>query len=209
MSQYNQDIRPKNAGTKALFSNPILERLSRTHIALPVSLFSILSVGILYFAIAEKKLPLLSIASLFVAGFLFFTLLEYLAHRYFFHMEPTNKVKTKLQYAVHGIHHEFPKDKDRLAMPPLLALVYATLFFLVFRLLLGEYIYAFLPGMLLGYATYISIHYLVHAYQPPQNIFKTLWVHHAVHHYKDHTVAFGVSSPLWDYVFRTMPKMPK
>ncbi|MEL6652049.1 MAG: fatty acid hydroxylase, partial [Bacteroidota bacterium] len=26
------------------------------------------------------------------------------------------------------------------------------------------------------------------------------------HHYKDDTVAFGVSSPLWDYVFRTMPK---
>jgi sterol desaturase/sphingolipid hydroxylase (fatty acid hydroxylase superfamily) len=206
MSQYNQNIRPKNAGTKALFSNPILERFSRTHIAVPVSLFSILSVGLLYYALAAKNLLLLPTLGLFVAGFFFFTLLEYLAHRYFFHMEPTNKLKTKVQYAIHGIHHEYPKDKDRLAMPPLLALVYAMLLFLAFRLLLGEYTFAFLPGMLLGYATYISVHYIVHAYQPPNNIFKTLWVHHAIHHYKDHTVAFGVSSPMWDYIFRTMPK---
>lgn len=206
MSQYNQNIRPKNAGTKALFSNPILERLSRTHIAVPVSLFSILSVGLLYYALAEMNLVFLPTLGLFVAGFIFFTLLEYLAHRYFFHMEPSNKIKAKVQYAIHGVHHEYPKDKDRLAMPPLLALVYATLLFLAIRLLLGEYTFAFLPGMLLGYATYISVHYIVHAYQPPNNIFKTLWVHHAIHHYKDHTVAFGVSSPMWDYIFRTMPK---
>lgn len=206
MSQYTRNIRPKHKGTKALFSNPILERLSRTHTAVPVSLFSILAVGLLYYALAEQNLSLLVTAVAFITGFLFFTLLEYLAHRYFFHMLPTNKLKEKLQYAVHGIHHEFPKDRDRLAMPPFIALLYATIFFLVFRLFLGQYVYAFLPGILVGYATYLSVHFLVHAYPPPKNFLKVLWVHHGIHHYKDHTVAFGVSSPLWDYVFRTMPK---
>ena len=202
----NQRIRPKNKGTKVLFKNPFLERLSRTHVSVPITLFCLLSVTITYYAIAEKEISLLITTGLFVAGFLFFTLLEYLAHRYFFHMEPDNKVKAKVQYSVHGVHHEYPKDTDRLAMPPPVALLYVAIFYLVFSLLLGVYVWAFLPGVLLGYATYLFVHFIVHAYQPPKNFLKVLWVNHGIHHYKDETVAFGVSSPLWDYVFRTMPK---
>lgn len=203
---HSSRIKPKNKGSKTLFSNPVLEKLSRTHIGIPVSLFSVSSILLVFYAIAEVELPVLSVAAFFVAGFLFFTLIEYLAHRYFFHMLPTNKTKEKLQYLVHGVHHEYPKDKDRLAMPPLVAMLYVVILYMIFSFLLGEYVFAFLPGMLLGYATYLGVHYIVHAYQPPKNKFKVLWVHHGIHHYKDHTVAFGVSSPLWDYVFRTMPK---
>ena len=202
----NQNIKPKYKGTKNLFENPVLERLTRINSAVPISMFSVLSVVLTYYAIAEIGIPPLTTAILYVGGFLFFTLLEYLAHRYFFHMETTSKIKAKVQYAIHGLHHEYPKDTDRLAMPPILALVYAAIFYLVFRLIMGELVYAFLPGILLGYATYLFVHYLVHAYQPPKNFLKVLWVHHGIHHYKDHTVAFGVSSPFWDYVFRTMPK---
>lgn len=203
---HSSRIKPKNKGTKTLFSNPVLERLSRTHIGIPVGLFSVSAIVLVFYAIAAVNLPVLSVAALFVAGFLFFTLLEYLAHRYFFHMLPTNKTKEKLQYLVHGVHHEYPKDKDRLAMPPFVAMLYVVILYMIFSFLLGDYVFAFLPGMLLGYATYLGVHYIVHAYQPPKNSFKVLWVHHGIHHYKDHTVAFGVSSPLWDYVFRTMPK---
>lgn len=206
MSHHSRPVKAKNKGTKALFSNPVLEKLSRTHIAVPLTLYSVISAGLVYYALAEAGLPLLTVAGLFAAGFLFFTLLEYLAHRYFFHMLPTTKMKKKLQYMVHGIHHEYPKDKDRLAMPPFVAMIYVVILYLIFNFLIGEYVFAFLPGMLLGYASYLGVHYAVHAYQPPKNAFKTLWVHHGIHHYKDHRVAFGVSSPLWDYVFRTMPK---
>jgi sterol desaturase/sphingolipid hydroxylase (fatty acid hydroxylase superfamily) len=45
---------------------------------------------------------------------------------------------------------------------------------------------------------------MVHAYPAPKNFFKVLWINHAVHHYKDGEVVFGVSSPLWDYIFGTM-----
>jgi sterol desaturase/sphingolipid hydroxylase (fatty acid hydroxylase superfamily) len=31
-----------------------------------------------------------------------------------------------------------------------------------------------------------------------------LWVNHSVHHYKDGEIVFGVSSPLWDYIYGTM-----
>jgi 4-hydroxysphinganine ceramide fatty acyl 2-hydroxylase len=121
-------------------------------------------------------------------------------------MDHSTPLKAKIQYTVHGVHHEFPKDKDRLAMPPLLALVYVVFFFFAIRFLLGEGVFAFGPGMLMGYARYLFVHYAVHAYQPPKNFLKILWVHHAIHHYKDPERAYGVSSPLWDYVFGTMPK---
>ena len=41
------------------------------------------------------------------------------------------------------------------------------------------------------------------------NFLKTLWVHHAIHHYKDDTRAYGVSSPLWDWILGTMPDRSK
>jgi sterol desaturase/sphingolipid hydroxylase (fatty acid hydroxylase superfamily) len=202
----NHTVKPKMKGSKQLFSNPLLERLSRTHISIPLTLYSVVSVGLLYYGATEIGLEAGMMILMFMLGFLFLTLLEYVAHRYVFHMEPTNKVKAKIQYTVHGVHHEYPKDKDRLAMPPILAMLYVAIFFIVFRFFLGEYVYAFVPGLLMGYATYLFVHFAVHAYQPPQNFLKILWVHHAIHHYKDSERAYGVSSPLWDYVFGTMPK---
>lgn len=196
----------KNKGSKQLFKNPVLERLSRTHIAVPLTLYTLISVGLLYFAVTDKGISALAALGWFVAGFLFFTLLEYIAHRYLFHLEPTTKVRQKIQYTVHGVHHEFPKDKDRLAMPPLLAMVYVAVLYLLFRFILGDLVYVFLPGLLAGYSLYLFVHYAVHAFQPPKNFLKVLWIHHGIHHYKSPDRAYGVSSPLWDYIFRTMPK---
>jgi sterol desaturase/sphingolipid hydroxylase (fatty acid hydroxylase superfamily) len=199
-------VKPHNKGTKQLFQNPVLEQLSRTHIAVPLTLYSLVSLGLLYHGFSEKNLGIAAAVGLFLLGFIFFTLLEYLAHRHLFHMEPSTKVKAKIQYTVHGVHHEFPRDKDRLAMPPLLAMVYIVGLYFLFRFLLGDMVYAFLPGILIGYGTYLFVHYAVHAYQPPKNFLKVLWIHHGIHHYKDPNRAYGVSSPLWDYIFRTMPR---
>ncbi|NJM94046.1 MAG: fatty acid hydroxylase [Cytophagales bacterium] len=197
---------PKNEGTHQLFQNPLIEKLSRTHIAVPTGLFLVISLGLLYHAKASMGLSAALIATCFVAGWFIFTLAEYLVHRYFYHMEPDTPRKEKVQYTLHGVHHEYPKDKDRLAMPPLLSLTVSALLFGVFYLLMGQLAYAFLPGFLLGYSLYLFIHYAVHAFKPPKNMLKWLWIFHAIHHYKDDSVAFGVSSPLWDYVFGTIPK---
>ena len=61
-----------------------------------------------------------------------------------------------------------------------------------------------IAGFLVGYAFYLVVHYVVHVYQPPKNFMKVLWVNHAVHHYKHGEYIFGVSSPLWDYIYGTM-----
>jgi sterol desaturase/sphingolipid hydroxylase (fatty acid hydroxylase superfamily) len=197
-------ILPKNKGTKTLFENPILEKLSRTHISIPLTIFLVYATVLLYWSITHTSLSAWVTVTMFFIGVISFTLIEYLVHRYIFHMETYNKWREKFQYVVHGVHHEFPKDKERLAMPPLLSVTIATLLLLVCRLLLGDFTFSFLPGFLVGYAFYLSVHYMVHVYQPPKNIFKILWINHAVHHYKHGEYVFGVSSPLWDYIFGTM-----
>jgi sterol desaturase/sphingolipid hydroxylase (fatty acid hydroxylase superfamily) len=202
------EIRIQNKGTKELFENPILEKLSRTHISIPLIIFFGYAGGLLYWSVTHTGLSVSLTTLLFFVGWLTFSLVEYLVHRYVFHMATYTKLREKFQYTMHGVHHEFPKDKDRLAMPPLLSVTIATILLLLFRLVMGDFVFAFLPGFFVGYACYLGVHYMVHAYQPPKNFLKALWVNHGVHHYKNGEIVFGVSSPLWDYIFGTMESKP-
>ena len=200
------NFQPKNSGKKQVFDNPLLESLTRTHISIPLIIFYGISAYLLITGFIQTELTALTLIGTFVFAFLLFTWVEYMVHRHVFHMLPTNKLKEEIQYKFHGVHHEYPKDKARLAMPPVVSVVLATLLFFGLRFIMGDYVYAFLPGFLSGYASYLAVHYIVHAFRPPKNIFKVLWVHHGIHHYKENDRAFGVSSPLWDYIFRTMPR---
>ncbi|MEP4534156.1 MAG: sterol desaturase family protein [Cyclobacteriaceae bacterium] len=198
--------KPHSKGTSALFQNPILERLTRTHISLPLIIFSGISISLLYYGFANDMLSMINAPLLFIGGFMAFTLIEYLMHRFVFHLQPHTPKQEKFAYTVHGVHHDYPKDKDRLAMPPPLSLLLAFVFFVFFEFVMGGLVFAFLPGFLMGYASYLGVHYMVHAYRPPKNFMKVLWIHHGIHHYKDDHSAFGVSSPFWDFVFGTLPK---
>jgi len=195
---------PKNHGSKQLFKNPVLEKLSRTHISIPLFIFISFAVALLYWSIVHTSLSALQTIGMFFLGALTFTWVEYNVHRYVFHMSTYTVLRKKIQYVAHGVHHEFPKDKDRLAMPPLLSVTIGTILLLLSRLALGDFAFSFLPGFLVGYSGYLSIHYIVHAHQPPRNFLKYLWINHSIHHYKDGDYIFGVSSPLWDYVYGTM-----
>ena len=114
--------------------------------------------------------------------------------------------KKEAQYKMHGVHHDYPKDKQRLAMPPFLSITIATILLLIFELILDKYSFSFLAGFLVGYAMYLLVHYSVHIFRAPNNFLKALWVNHSIHHYSPEDAMFGVSSPLWDYVFGTTPK---
>ena len=149
-----------NDGQKKVFTNKVLQTLTRTPIWAPISLFFIISGGLLYWAIQEQALDTTLVASLFIGGWLFFSLLEYCMHRFLFHMPLTTDFRKKVQYGFHGIHHEFPKDKKRLAMPIPLSLTFCVVFFSIFWVIMQENTYGFLPGVLCGYATYLFVHYI-------------------------------------------------
>ena len=198
--------KPHHKGSAVLFKNPLLERLTRTPIVVPIAIFVVFTISLIYWTLHHALLSLWAILIVFPVGFLTFTLIEYFVHRSLFHMVTDTKTKAKIQYIFHGVHHDYPRDKKRLAMPPLVSITITVFLFLIFKLIMNNYTFAFLPGFLVGYASYLLIHYAIHAYQPPNNFLKHLWINHSIHHYKDPERAFGVSSPLWDYIFRTIPK---
>ncbi|GAA3584304.1 sterol desaturase family protein [Snuella lapsa] len=201
--------RPKYKGSGRVFKNPFLERLTKTHIAVPLVLFTIISCCLVYYGIIEKGFSTPVMVLLFITGAFVFTLIEYLFHRYIYHIKPHTHTLESMSYKMHGIHHDYPKDKQRLAMPPVLALIVATFFFILYRAIMGDYVFGFLAGFLMGYTLYLTVHYSVHIFKVPNNFLKTLWYHHAIHHYRQPNKAFGVSSPFWDHVFGTMPELRK
>ena len=198
-------MKPNHKGTAQIFKNPVLERLTRTHIALPIAIFVAIAAGLIYYGLLHGFITVLSALGLFLVGWFLFTFVEYMAHRHVFHMETDTEVKKNIQYTFHGNHHDYPKDKSRLAMPPIVSLFLASFFFFVFKLIFGSAVFGILSGFLFGYAIYLFVHYAVHAYAPPKNFLKILWIHHSIHHYKHDDKAYGVSSPLWDWILGTMP----
>lgn len=192
----------ENSASRKLFNEPWLEKLSRTHIAIPLAIFFTYSLALLLWSLYRTSLNTASTFLIFAGGLLFWTWLEYMVHRFVFH----HAEGTPFQYTIHGVHHAFPKDKDRLAMPPVISIALATLLLFAFRMLLGESGFAFASGFLCGYASYLCVHYIIHVYPRPRNVFSLWWVNHSIHHYQDGQRCFGVSSPLWDYVFGTQYK---
>lgn len=187
-----------------IFQNDLLDRLTKTHIAIPVSLFILYAVGLIIYTKMATSLTDLQIVGLFFGGWLFFTFVEYWMHRKLYHIPVTTEWRKRFQFVMHGAHHNSPKDKQRLAMPPALSILLGTVLLLIFKLILSQYAFSFLAGFMVGYAGYLIVHYIVHIFRPPGNFFKALWTNHAIHHYKDDTAMFGVSSPLWDYIHGTV-----
>ncbi len=190
-----------------MFENKFLNRLTQTHIATPIVIFFVYAIGLLWYTAVKTDLTFLTVAFVFLAGTLGFTFMEYVVHRWVYHPpHGASEEYKEMTYNMHGFHHDYPKDKKRLAMPPILAIIIATSLLFLFELVLGQYSFSYLAGFVVGYAMYLVVHYTVHMYPPPKNFLKALWVNHALHHYSEDDILFGVSQPLWDYVFRTMPK---
>ena len=195
-----------NKGTTALFNNRFFESLTRTHFMVPIALYTISAIVIVNYTFYINMAAPWQMFYLIPLGIFSFSLVEYALHRFAFHFEAKTEKQQQVKYKIHGVHHEYPRDKDRLAMPPVISICIALVFYGIFKLLLGDLVLYFFPGFLLGYCIYLFIHYSVHRFAPPRNFLKILWTHHALHHYKDENSYFGVSLPLWDYVFGTLPE---
>ena len=194
-----------NKGTGQLFHNKFLERLTRTPFLVPVLFYYLVSLLCIWHAYTSPNVGLLDNIWMIPAGMVAFSFVEYLIHRFLFHFNASTEKQEKIQYSIHGIHHEFPRDKDRLVMPIAISVILALLFYLFFKAIFGENGIVFFAGFMAGYSTYLVIHFAVHAMKPPQNFLKYWWRHHSLHHYASVHTAFSVSFPLWDILFGTMP----
>jgi hypothetical protein len=168
------------------------------------------------------------VAVLALGGLGFWTLTEYVIHRFCFHppasveddtrrivasLGPGDAVITalptvrhKFYFLVHGVHHDYPNDSTRLVMPPSVSIPLAAAFFALFRWSLGPGAFAAFAGFSAGYLAYDTIHFATHHASVQSPLAHMLRRHHFRHHYADSRRDFGVSSPLWDILLGSTGK---
>lgn len=167
-------------------------------------------IGVMYWLAIDAGSGPLSLAGLTAAGLVIWTLSEYWLHRLLFHWHPKFKGGDQLNFIIHGVHHDHPNDRMRLVMPPAVGLPLAAIFLAAFVLVFGTPAgYIGFAGFLIGYLIYDYTHYYVHHFVPKSKIGKRVREHHMRHHFQDHRYGYGVSSPFWDHIFRTVPRSRK
>ncbi len=181
--------------------------LTKTHPLVIWGIYLPIAVGLMYYS-SRLGYETWKIAALFFAGGLFWTFFEYIMHRFVFHYAAESERAKKFIYIMHGNHHHYPRDKERLFMPPVPSLILSSVIFFLQYLAIEKLAFMFFPGFIIGYLMYGTMHYAIHAWNPPFKWMKPLWRNHHLHHYKDEGKGYGVSSTLWDHVFGTMFERP-
>jgi dihydroceramide fatty acyl 2-hydroxylase len=199
---------PTTSRPERLRASPPLARLSLVDRALRVSPRAPLLVFgpavVVLVALGIARMPLLLALAWLAAGALFWTLTEYVLHRFVLHLEPDRGPGAKLHWMFHGAHHEHPNNPDFVVAPPLVSVPLAALFCLAFVLVLGAPAWLpFAAGFMAGYVAYDVTHYVLHQGRPRSRLARRLREQHMRHHFQDGTRSFGVTTPLWDHVFRT------
>ena len=198
-----------NKGQARIFRNQYLEMLTKTHPLVIWSMYLPLIILSLYTSFYRFALGFPTVLMLFAAGIVCWTLFEYVMHRFAFHYVAHSPRARRIVYIIHANHHEYPRDRERLFMPPVPSIIVAALVFLLQYLLVGNDVFAFFPGFLFGYLLYGTMHYAIHAWNPPFKWMKPLWRNHHLHHYKEQEKGFGVSTTIWDRLFGTMFDLKK
>ena len=193
--------RPR-AGASRIFEQDRLERLGCTKPWLPLALYVPLSAVLFRLGVEGDSRPL-GLVSWYAAGVLVWTLFEYLSHRFAFHHTPTTPRQLVIGYLIHGVHHAYPEDAPRLTTPVVMTLPIGAAILGVFLLVLGRPGFACFSGFMHGYLAYDLVHYAIHRGSLGTPIGRFLRRYHLQHHFAVPHRQFGVTSPLWDVIFRT------
>jgi sterol desaturase/sphingolipid hydroxylase (fatty acid hydroxylase superfamily) len=192
--------------TCRMFESDLLERFSRIHPATPFVVWIPIAAFFILRSALRHELAPLGVAAVCICGTFAWTFAEYVLHRLVFHWTNDTTWGARIHFLLHGVHHDFPNDKDRLVMPLPTSVPLAVIFYTLFTFAMGRAVAEpFFAGFVIGYLFYDGTHYYVHHFVPTTRWGKLLRRHHLTHHHADHDGGFGVSTPLWDVVFRTMP----
>lgn len=189
-----------------VFKNSFLEGLTHVDPRTPIIIWLPVALFLSWRAFALGDIGIGHYFLFSFLGLLVWTFVEYALHRWFFHFPAKSAHTKRMVFIFHGLHHDDPNDKTRLVMPPAPALIYVVLLYSFFKLALGPvFIDPFFSWFLIGYLCYDYIHYGTHHWAPKTALGRYLRKFHLQHHVQGE-VKFGVSNPLWDYVFRTVEK---
>ncbi|EKX51199.1 hypothetical protein GUITHDRAFT_151008 [Guillardia theta CCMP2712] len=209
-NNYNDFIhRPQVLDEPArFFESDFLEIFSRTPwYVVPLVWLPVIT-GMVLLSLKMGLTPL-GAGLIFLGGLFTWTLIEYVLHRFLFHLDEWvqfNYWAITLHFLIHGVHHLLPMDPMRLVFPPILTFILLLGFYNLFRVFLDTpEAVSFTAGGLLGYVGYDLTHYyLHHSGTPFLSHFSSMKSYHLAHHYKNPLLGYGITSKLWDYVFDTM-----
>lgn len=136
--------------------------------------------------------------ALWLTGLLSWSLVEYLLHRFLFHV-PVTHALAKLGARHHHAHHRRP-DRPPITKPLALTLPVIGVA-AVLAAILGGLAVAVVAGLVGGYLCYEVCHVAAHVLGDVHPV-PRLRDAHLLHHERS-AVAFGITSPLWDRVFGT------
>lgn len=193
-----------------MFKSSFIEAFTKVHPAVPALIFVPVLAWLAWTswtAIGLLTLPMLA------AGIVFWSITEYVLHRWLFHIAPTNLLSRIIYVYLHGIHHHYPDDHYRLVMVPVVSIPLASAFYFLFGAVLPPQLVAgAFAGMVVGYLSYDYCHYATHHIKIPRGgwakpiafILRGQRKRHLMHHFGDHDKGFGVSTGFWDHVFGTV-----
>lgn len=201
--------KPRYLSTPAIFfGHPLLEPLTKTAWYVVPSIW-IPYVGYQLQQSLQYKNQQGTLWS-FGLGVIIWTLLEYILHRFFFHLDellPDHQAAFVLHFTIHGFHHYLPMDKLRLVMPPALAIIIAyplvSLGHFLFPPIMAHGVIA---GGFFGYVLYDCTHYYLHHARVFKYHFREMKKYHMAHHYKNYESGYGITSKIWDYCFNSVLK---
>ena len=148
-----------NKGNATIFKNPFLESLTKTSLISNIIVYGIVVLLLIYNALYVRNIELNTFIGLFTFALFFWTFAEYILHRFVFHWINEHKLVQRFHFIMHGSHHLYPKDTERLLMPPVPGILMASIlfaFFYVIFTIIGypNYTWGFFPGFFLGYLLY-------------------------------------------------------
>lgn len=202
---YHRWLESTSALSIPLFAHPMLEALTKfpwwvIYVWVPVMLEFLIMAACCY--------SYISICHAFVSGLFTWTALEYCMHRYVFHAKTNHYVTNMAHFLLHGIHHLTPHDSTRITFPLLFSIPIGSLVYLLMCSWVPNTVAvdAMFSGFVMGYLCYDTLHYLFHHRGSLLDRWEyTRWlkIRHQRHHFENKDVLFGVSSPLFDILFRT------
>jgi sterol desaturase/sphingolipid hydroxylase (fatty acid hydroxylase superfamily) len=196
-------IGPKGAGKSrrhltASSKTPVpATQLSRPAFFADFYAYPAVSAALVVFAFASNSHRWFFLLSALIVGVAFWSLVEYMLHRYVLH----HVTWVKKQHDVH--HHD---QTALVGTPTWFSMLVFIAFVTVPALLMTtvEVAACFTAGMMLGYLWYVTAHYGMHHWRiRPSGHLGRLRRRHALHHHFDDLGNFGVTSGFWDHIFRT------
>ena len=145
-----------------------------------------------------------------LVGLLLWTLIEYGLHRILLHWRPRQGTWRRLLTSRRREHRRHPRDPARIPVAPQHSLPGSALMLLLFVWAAPDLKTAagMISGLWAGLLYYELVHYRIHRSKSSGG---ALWQQrrgHFYNHFVDDRFCFGVTSPLWDWIFGTYRTSP-